>query len=63
MLPGGDSDRGTRDAPHPYLYTGGYFDVFRNHINMGDRWYEPRQFMYSPDPVLQSDRTLIGDSR
>lgn len=52
----------------PYLYTGGYYDEFRNLYNLGARWYEPReQFFYSPDPLLSSapeaaldDPALLG---
>jgi RHS repeat-associated protein len=40
----------------PYLYTGAYFDDVRQLIELGARWYEPReQFLYSPDPVLVSN--------
>ncbi len=40
----------------PYLYGGGYFDEVRQLIDMGQRWYEPReQFFYSPDPALTEE--------
>jgi RHS repeat-associated protein len=46
----------------PYLYDGGYFDEWRNLIDLGARWYEPReQFMYSTDPVLESDPAQLID--
>ena len=47
----------------PYLYSGGYFDEFRELYNLGARWYEPReQLFYSPDPALvQSPRRPISD--
>ncbi len=46
----------------PYLFTGGYYDEFRNLYNLGARWYEPReQFFYSPDPLLSSGPTAVID--
>jgi RHS repeat-associated protein len=40
----------------PYLYAGGYYDEVRKLVNLGQRWYEPReQFFYSTDPVLNED--------
>jgi RHS repeat-associated protein len=45
-----------------YLYAGGYLDEFRNLLNLGQRWYEPReQFLYSPDPVLVDDPWQVID--
>jgi len=51
------------EFPTPYRYGGGYYDEFRDVINFGDRWYEPRdQVFYSADPILQDDPTqVIGD--
>ena len=46
----------------PYLYAGGYLDEVRGLINLGARWYEPReQFLYSPDPVLQEEPDQVVD--
>jgi RHS repeat-associated protein len=47
----------------PYLYAGGYLDEVRGLINLGQRWYDPREeFLYSPDPVLAQDpRAAIDD--
>ncbi len=47
----------------PYLYGGGYFDEVRQLIDLGERWYEPReQFLYSPDPILADDPSaVLGD--
>ena len=47
----------------PYLYSGGYYDEFRELYNFWPRWYEPRdQLFYSPDPALvQSPRAPISD--
>ncbi|MGH9222291.1 MAG: SpvB/TcaC N-terminal domain-containing protein [Acidimicrobiales bacterium] len=40
----------------PYQHAAGYFDEVRQLLDLGARWYEPReQFLYSPDPVLVAD--------
>lgn len=42
----------------PYLYGGAYYDEVRQLLDMGQRWYEPRQeFFYSPDPALVEEPT------
>ncbi|MEJ2707894.1 MAG: RHS repeat-associated core domain-containing protein, partial [Anaerolineales bacterium] len=47
----------------PQLYTGSYYDEFRELYNFGARWYEPRQQMfYSPEPALvQNPQEVIGN--
>ncbi|MHA6512934.1 SpvB/TcaC N-terminal domain-containing protein [Tessaracoccus sp. Z1128] len=47
----------------PYLYVGGYLDEVRDLLNLGARWYEPREGMfYSPDPMLYTDPSAVqGD--
>ncbi|HTE60385.1 MAG TPA: toxin TcdB middle/N-terminal domain-containing protein [Solirubrobacteraceae bacterium] len=46
----------------PYLFTGGYLDEVRNLVDLGARWYEPReQFLYSADPVLEDDPDQVVD--
>lgn len=46
----------------PYLYAGGYLDEVRGLINLGQRWYDPREeFLYSPDPALTQDPRAVVD--
>ncbi len=54
-------EQGT-DNRTPYGFTGAYFDEVRQMIDLGARWYEPReQFLYAPDPVLQDDPGQVID--
>ncbi len=47
----------------PYLMTGAYYDEIRNLVDLGERWYEPReQFVYSPDPVLRDEPAKVIDN-
>jgi RHS repeat-associated protein len=57
-FPSGETWAHEQSTEHrtPYRYAGGYLDEVRNLINLGERWYEPReQVMYSPEPVLVDD--------
>ena len=46
----------------PYLYGGGYLDEVRDLLNLGARWYEPREGVFlSPDPLLTSAPTAAVD--
>ncbi|HSK26622.1 MAG TPA: SpvB/TcaC N-terminal domain-containing protein [Jiangellales bacterium] len=57
-LPGGEPWIREDSNVHrtPYLYAGGYLDEVRNLVNLGARWYEPREgVFYSPDPILATE--------
>ncbi len=44
----------------PYNFTGAYFDESRQLMDLGERWYEPReQSLYSTDPALSDDPMAV----
>lgn len=57
-------EQGT-DNRTPYGFAGAYYDEVRKLLDLGARWYSPReQFLYSTDPVLQDEPDeVIGDPR
>ncbi len=63
-LPGGEPWIREDSNVHrtPYLYAGGYTDEVRNLLDLGRRWFEPREgLFYTPDPTLSSDPTAVVD--
>ncbi len=51
------------DNRTPYHYAGGYLDEVRNLTNLGARWYEPREQLFTSQDPLLTDNPLatIGD--
>jgi RHS repeat-associated protein len=46
----------------PHMYGGGYLDEVRDLLNLGARWYEPREGVFlSADPLLASTPTAAVD--
>lgn len=63
-LPGGEPWIREDSNVHrtPYLYAGGYLDDVRKLVNVGSRWYEPREgVFYSPDPILHREPSAAVD--
>jgi RHS repeat-associated protein len=63
-FPGGEpwirEDSNVHRTPH--LYAGGYLDEVRDLVNLGERWYEPREgLFYSPDAALHRDPMAAVD--